>query len=235
MRLLVDMGNSRVKWRGEGVSGDAPMSQLEGVIEKWRILNVDNILVSCVSSSPVKRKLVSLCADNLSVEPQFVVVAQGFMSLKLAYERVENLGVDRWLAMLWGLSSASGKDFVVVDAGTAITVDFVRGSEHLGGWILPGFGYQCGFYESLFEQTAISGVEFSEVNPGRSTIECVRSGLGVVAHGMSQNIQGSAHSVLDQPTIFMTGGDARLMSGLIANCAVWENMVLDGLSLLPLN
>ncbi|WP_352284776.1 type III pantothenate kinase, partial [Pseudoalteromonas sp. Q18-MNA-CIBAN-0097] len=56
-----------------------------------------------------------------------------------AYEHVGNLGIDRWLALIAGFTLYPNTACIVVDAGTATTID-VLDSEglHLGGWILPG-------------------------------------------------------------------------------------------------
>ena len=42
------------------------------------------------------------------------------------------MGVDRWLAIL-GAAKLTDKPFAVIDAGTAVTVDFVADGQHLGG------------------------------------------------------------------------------------------------------
>jgi len=54
------------------------------------------------------------------------------------YDEPGRLGVDRWLALLGAASLVAG-DCVVIDAGSAITLDLLRGDgRHLGGAILPG-------------------------------------------------------------------------------------------------
>lgn len=231
MRLLVDMGNSRIKWWGPGVTGCEPLNRLELAVKQWRWLELNGIFVSCVSASSAKQMFFESCIKTLGVEPEFVAVRQGFMGLKLAYENTQSFGVDRWLAMLSGLREVSGKDFVVVDAGTAITVDFVCSAEHLGGWILPGVAHQKRFYQGLFDGVTKESLDITKTTPGRSTIDGVKSGLGNLAQGVVQMIRSCAEESLEDPVFFVTGGDAGVFVRLASDFVIRDNMVFDGLSL----
>ena len=56
-----------------------------------------------------------------------------------SYSDISTMGIDRWLAMIATVGLYPKKsDFVIVDAGTAITCDVIFRHAHIGGWIIPG-------------------------------------------------------------------------------------------------
>ena len=95
---------------------------------------------------------------------------------------IESLGVDRWLALLAAHRHAPTEPLMVLDCGSAITLDLlVVGGRHLGGYIVPGLALMR---SSLLSETAGVAVEaLSSVTscPGRDTSTAVGHGLPLMA------------------------------------------------------
>jgi type III pantothenate kinase len=152
--------------------------------------------------------------------------------LKSAYTQPEALGVDRWLAMLGGLQRKRGAPFCVVDAGSALTIDFVDGGgAHLGGYILPG---EALMERCLFENTG--RVRFDAIDdsgaltPGRSTAEAVRGGLRLAQAGAVREALRLVRDKLPEPSVLLTGGGARnLADALHGESELLPELVFEGL------
>lgn len=139
IKLLIDAGNTRVK---------AALMDAEGHIEPWFNLayedivsqqlpnTVSNCWLSLVGGPQQQQLLEQWFGQQLAVH--HVHSEHEAFSVRNAYAEPTTLGVDRWLAML-GAYNEQRKATVIIDAGTAITVDWVTAEGlHLGGWIAPG-------------------------------------------------------------------------------------------------
>ncbi|HMD69075.1 MAG TPA: type III pantothenate kinase [Chitinivibrionales bacterium] len=99
--------------------------------------------------------------------------------IKVSYDNAALLGPDRLADCLYCCAAHPGKSQIIIDAGTAITVDFLRnGSEFSGGTIMPGISTQL---SSLHEHAAaLPSVELDESAtefPGRSTKSAMTTGV----------------------------------------------------------
>ncbi len=103
-----------------------------------RFAKPDRVLLSAVAEPLLAQELTRWCESHWAVEVTRFATEARTGELRNGYTRPEQLGVDRWLAMLaawYGYESA----VCVVDIGTATTLDWVdRKGQHLGGWIVPG-------------------------------------------------------------------------------------------------
>lgn len=113
------------------------------------------------------------------------------------------LGVDRALAA-WGAAQIYGPPVLVIDAGTALTLNAVdQQGVFMGGAILPGLALQC---RSLHQGTgALPLVEWSREQPplwAKDTVQAIRSGIG-------HTVLAGLHFYLEQWTgrVVLTGGD----------------------------
>jgi len=72
-----------------------------------------------------------------------------------AYQSAQGLGVDRWLCLL-AADNLVARDAMIVDAGSAITVDLLRSDgQHLGGAILPGFSTSVARFRQILHLSLI--------------------------------------------------------------------------------
>lgn len=144
MKLLVDIGNSRVKWafavadrfvdQGEA-SGDVEGSL--GVMLGSRY-EPEEIRVANVAGADSGNRIAAILRERFRIRPVFAGSAAVGAGIRNGYNDPGQLGIDRWLA-LCGAFSRYKAPVCVVDAGTATTLDLITvDGRHKGGLILPG-------------------------------------------------------------------------------------------------
>ena len=137
--LDLDMGNSRIKWRlSTGQSGVSRNDALGKFFENdFGVL--DRIRVSCVSNEKIQKQVVSFLAEKYLCKPEIAISKSFCSGLRNNYENPKFLGVDRWLACLSAWNVSNRKAVLIIDAGSALTIDTMNDqSECLGGFISPG-------------------------------------------------------------------------------------------------
>jgi type III pantothenate kinase len=152
------------------------------------------------------------------------------------YEEFERLGLDRWLAMLGGFHLASGA-CLVLDFGTAVTADFIAADgEHLGGFICPGMPLMRNQlrthtrkirYGDLAAEQALESLV-----PGRTTVEAVERGCLLMLRGFVMTQLELARSYWGEDfVVFLTGGDASLVTEAVPQARVVPDLVFVGLAM----
>ena len=133
------------------------------------------------------------------------------------------LGVDRWLALLGSQQLFSAQSVMVVDAGTALTVDWLdECGVHQGGWIMPGLRLQ---QQSVVQQTAkVFNKELLEARliPGRETISCLQNGCLAAITGAIR--QGWLLHKAER--LVLTGGDALYLKPQLTDLPVTTDPLL---------
>ncbi|MEO8444834.1 MAG: type III pantothenate kinase [Gammaproteobacteria bacterium] len=144
MKLLVDVGNTRIKWafggpgklvaRGEALR-DASESLRPLLDSAYR---PGEIRLANVAGDAAGAGISALLLERFRLAPRVAVSAAVGAGVRNGYRNPAQLGVDRWL----GICAAFARyrnPVCVVDAGTATTIDFVAADgEHQGGLILAG-------------------------------------------------------------------------------------------------
>lgn len=218
--LAMDVGNTRVAVgvvRGEQayVMEKVPAAEVQGVRpllrQMWEGMGRPRRVVACSVNPPLLVELAELVQDELD---ESVVVVGRDIPLPLAtmHEAPECIGTDR-LCCAAAAYERLQQACVVVDMGTAITIDCVDGDGvFLGGAILPGMRMQA---EALHRGTAqLPEVELAapEWVFGRSTRESVLSGIVQGARGAIRGLVEAYATELGQwPLVICTGGDAELL------------------------
>jgi type III pantothenate kinase len=169
---------------------------------------------------------------------QYLLVRHDVLPLAIRVEHPERVGTDRLLAALAANAlRAADRAAIVIDAGTAITVDLVASDGGFeGGIILPGFGMMA---RALARDTDLlplvegSWLDGAPVVVGKSTVGAIRSGLYWGSVGAVGELVRRISSQLDQtPQLFLAGGDAaRMQPYLPATAEVVPELVLSGLAL----
>jgi len=157
------------------------------------------------------------------------------LPFKNLYKTPETLGMDRLCGIAGAYCDYSHQPILVIDAGTAITYDFLNEkNEYLGGAISPGMSLK---YKSLHQYTSkLPLVNFDENFPfiGQSTIESIRTGVqsSTIAEieGMIARYQALCNQKLK---VILTGGDAQFLSHHITlQHEVNHHLVLKGIDFL---
>lgn len=226
--LDIDMGNSRTKWRWQGETGALPSPQLPRLNGLPARVRVATVLRN-------REQLAEAIRDRFGVEAEFATVAARLGGVACGYRDPARLGVDRWLALLaaWQRAHAA---LVVIGAGTAATVDFVRDDGvHEGGYIAPGL---VTMRRALNLHTAdvrpsqpIHAAANGAVRPGTDTESAVAAGTVAMLSSFAQAaVAEFAERCASPPAVFVTGGDAPLLlDALGADCRHEPHLVLDGL------
>jgi type III pantothenate kinase len=164
----------------------------------------------------------------------FELTARNLRGLGIDYPRPETIGADR-LANAVAARRRFGAPVVVVDFGTAVTLDVVNGAgKYVGGAIAPGLASMT---EYLHEKTALlPRVEIREVKSpiGRSTEQAMRVGAVHGYRGLIRGLLTELKRELAAPRlpVVATGGYARLIAAKLPEItAVEPNLTLDGLRL----
>lgn len=135
----------------------------------------------------------------------------------LDYQTIDTLGTDRFFACL-GAFKRSKNDVVVIDAGSACTIDFMDGSGvYRGGVIMPGLGILKSSIKRNLPELPIPIEAIPEHWPGKSTQECVQWGLyGMVANSI-QSFIDRYRDKGNTPVIYLSGGDAEIIEKLLTS------------------
>jgi len=246
MHIVIDVGNTRIKW---GEAEDGRLANIGIVVhrgERERALaslaaalpeNVTRTIVANVAGDLLARDLTELLRMRARIAPEFVAVKAEEFGVRCAYADPSRLGVDRWIAVLAAHHLAPGAA-CVIDAGTAVTFDAVdaRG-KHLGGLILPGPRLLAA---ALARNTSdIGATEAPGARPsgldllGRSTDTAVGNGAMLALTGaLERAIAAVEGSLKERPKVYLTGGDADLVQAwLESEAELRRDLVLEGLVL----
>lgn len=238
MNILIDIGNTRIKWgvdeNGTIKSGnfiDYKQTDFRQQIkQQWlQLKSPDKLAISSVSAKHISLQLIEIAK---TIWPDIKVVmaksSANAYSVTNAYKNTEKLGVDRWLGLI-ALLHYYPESSCIVDCGTAITIDFLGDNGlHLGGLISPGLQLMK---QSLYQGTenlSLNGQNFSE-GLGNTTGSAIFTGTLYAAAGL---IEKAINNYSAFKTLVMTGGDAELLSKHIKFESIIEpHFVLKGLSL----
>jgi len=217
--IYLDIGNSNTKWKYEDKYFDTPTNGFSLA----DLPDSSKIWISNVSST--------LILEN---KPNFSIVEsqKRYKSLINSYEKPNMLGSDRWLAMIAAYEMNPVKGFILVDIGTAITIDVVDNSGlHLGGVIFPGlFKIRETFDHFPISKEAKTN-EISQTTKGawsNGTLDLLVNGINRKIHDIKINKPD-----LD---IYLTGGGVSGLEEFLGFSYVYhKNLVLDGLELFANN
>lgn len=235
--LQLDVGNSSAKWRL--LRGDAVLARGKYIVDEPdstdRLLAcadvLDEIWIASVCAPAAEERLVALLEERWGVSPWLASSEAETGGLRNSYAEPSRMGVDRWLAMLAARHRVGGR-VCVVDAGSALTIDFIAADgRHEGGYIIPGPG--------LMERALLldtDRVRFAEevgygLAPGKSTAEAVRHGIAIAQAGALQVALGQLTGE-SAALLFCGGGGEALMS--LAGCGgeFVPDLVFEGLQIM---
>ncbi|MCG3202559.1 MAG: Type III pantothenate kinase [Gammaproteobacteria bacterium] len=242
MILLVDTGNSRIKWTicrdGALAPGEAATwvgADLAALFEHaWgRLRPVRAIWVANVSGPGFEHALNDYAQRRLGLTPRYVRSSAELGGISNTYVPPERLGVDRLLAMIAARRTRTGP-VMVADCGTAVTVDFVDAAGSFGGGVIaPGLALM---HDALSRGTHALPL----VEPGADPVLALSTD-GAMASGCLLAIAGLIGMVANEikartglaPECVLTGGDApRVIPKLPMACHHDPDLVLRGLAVL---
>ncbi len=246
MQLLIDIGNSSVKWAlraGQGAALTGFGSALHAgalpldLLAIWDELEgIDAVIAAGVGPEPVKAAVVQVCQARFQRKPRWVETQPQVHGVRIAYAVPERLGVDRFLNLIAAHRLAQGQPApapsLIVDAGTAVTYDLLQADgQHLGGLILPGMRMMR---DSLFAGTQIPRYEPAEADLAwaADTGEAIAAASIQAPAALAERLHARlARQTGAAPRLLLTGGDAeRLAAALQLPADHLPDLVLRGLS-----
>lgn len=250
--IAVDIGNSRLKfglfeapaaesvpvpsrWLDMAPEAEASFEALSDWLSPLSVGDASWFLAS-VNRPHATRLLDWLRGRQAGL--QIVLLASGDLPLAVALPRPDMVGIDRLVgAVAANRLRDPGRSAVVVDLGTAVTVDLVDGQGAFrGGAILPGIGMSArALYEftDLLPLLDMAALAEPPAALGTSTEEAMRSGLYWGAVGGARELIARLTAGDAQPAqIFLTGGAAPAVAGLLSTDAVYlPHLVLGGIAI----
>ena len=242
MTLVVDIGNSRLKWahvqRGsltDVASVGYTTGDVSDVLEaQWgRLGPPRRVLVASVRGKTVSRVLRNWVSNHWNRDTEFVTASAFACGVQNAYVEPVRLGADRWAAMIAVRQRQEGPS-CIVDCGTAVTVDVLdEAGVHLGGLILPGLTMMR---RALARETDGIGAVVS----GRMSL-LARNTDDAVTAGTLYALVAAIHRIVAEVTAesgrelncVITGGDADTVLPFLGGNWVHEpDLVLCGLAVI---
>lgn len=128
----------------------------------------------------------------------------------------KGLGVDR-KAACFGV-----KNGVIVDAGSAITIDIMQEGIHKGGYILPGIGG----YRKFYADFDVLNIEF---NLAVSLDDMPQNTRDAISYGFLKSVILSIKDTAKSSFIYFTGGDGKFLSNFFSNSVYDDTLVFKGM------
>lgn len=243
MKLLLDIGNSSVKWalsaghqlgeagrfvhRGADFAAQAALAWSD-------IARPHAIVVSNVAGADVGSRLEAWTQRHWQLPPQFLVATREAAGVRNGYAEPQTLGMDRWAAMVAAYAQCQSA-VCVVDCGTAITLDLVDADgSHRGGLIVSGIDLMQSALQGKTANLRAAAVAHSAQLLATNTGDAIASGSVYAAAAAIERISLQMAAQCTQvPQLLLTGGDVKRVLPLLGIvCKFDPELVLKGLDLL---
>jgi type III pantothenate kinase len=233
MILAIDAGNTRIKWglwedRGFVAQGSILTPRAAELPDALHMLPRAEFAIGSNVAGATVRAAIEAALSPWRLPVSWIVSMASQRGVISRYENPAQLGTDRWAALVGARARCSGA-CVVVNAGTAVTVDALTAQGvFLGGLILPGL--------ELMARSLAAGTADLPLQPGRfqpfpvNSVDAIRSGaLQAIAGAVDRMIHLLAAQ--DAPTqLLLSGGAAETIAPILAREYVLAPaLVLEGL------
>lgn len=242
MKLLLDLGNTRLKWALQGQSqqwlarGAVDWADVDRVLAAaWKGLPLPlSVIAASVVDEPRQLQVTAVTERLFKLVPRWLDTPPEGCGVRNVYPEPRRLGVDRFLAMV--AAHAEGHaPCVLAGVGTALTLDALAADgRHLGGLIAPGPRMMR---DALLGGTARIGPQSDGaiVELADNTADAVTSGCWHAAAALVERFAThNAARLGGAPTLLVGGGDAALLmpmlslpaqaapDGVLRGLAVWS-------------
>ncbi|WP_332670116.1 type III pantothenate kinase [Aromatoleum sp.] len=233
MILLIDGGNTRVKWGVvdagrwvvEGTLGHQDTARFTRIAAEHRGLR--RVFGANVAGATVASG-IARALDGVAPVPEWLAPSAECLGVRNRYDDPSQLGADRWAALI-GARALYRTACLVVNAGTATTVDILDADgDFLGGLILPGEDLMRRALAGNTAQLPFADGEY--VRTPRNTADAIRSGC---RHAQLGAIERMFREIANMPgarCVLSGGAAARLAGQLAIPCSPVDNLVLKGLA-----
>jgi type III pantothenate kinase len=240
MNTVVDIGNTRLKCGIFHPNGDNEVNIVplqcwqKGIflhpVLHWDLLSEAELLTADIYPDPFTWRIAltgsfpweKMRTEILKVRPKdkFEIIVREQIPLKLAVDSPDKVGIDRLLAACAAVHKYGDSPMLIVDAGSAITVDVVQNRTFCGGAILPGLHALSKTYPQLSEKLPLVPIPVPKFTacpnyPGGNTQEAILNGLYWSTVGAIRQFYDMTFPKKGAGKLILTGGDAdSLLPGL---------------------
>lgn len=256
MIALVDIGNSRFKYAlcsipafqidtlstkdlNEDYLGEIKSFENASLNDEWldkHFSLISKIVIASVTSDNVNNS-VKQWARSRGIELIWVETERAFARVTNGYEDYQQLGVDRWLALIGAKFLKPKEHCLIIDSGTATTIDLLdKSGHHLGGWILPGIDLMSSSVLTSTARVCGSPVAENPLGFGRNTGENLYlASWGATIGAVERAMTLSAQELNEPPTLLFTGGNGKALADQVTklqtkiSVEVVEKLIFVGL------
>ncbi len=240
MNLCIDQGNSRTKvalMTDEGKMINHFIYKQSADVE--RLLDLYDITDSIISSVV---NIEAAVVNTLHRRSQHFVLFDHNTPVPIinCYDTPQTLGQDRLAAAVGAKSLCPNENLLIIDAGSAITYDFVSDKgEYMGGNIAPGLKMRFTMLQRMTKKLPLVEVEENELIPlfGKNTRDAIAAG---VIRGVAYEVKGYMRTLGEKVPhfqTFLTGGNAPFILNNVRTSRTEKreiryekNLVLTGLN-----
>ena len=233
MNLIIDIGNNSAKFflfQGEQIILHTRKENSSfDVIDEWnRLYDIDKVIVSSVITD-----CESLLDEISKLQCPVIRFDKSTpLPLEVNYRTPDTLGSDRIAAAVGAWGEAPGRNILVIDAGSAITIDFVgKDGKYNGGNIAPGIKMRLRALHEYTDRLPMVEKEGDTPAIGYDTETAIRSG---VINGICHEIEGYINEFKQKycdVLVFLTGGDEKPLKNRIKSCIFADKyLVAKGLN-----
>ncbi|MEP7181371.1 MAG: type III pantothenate kinase [Betaproteobacteria bacterium] len=237
--LIIDVGNSRLKWglrgpRGWLAQGVTPNNEIGTLaLREWQNLPRPMRVVGVNVAGEAARVRVEAQLARWRVAPEWLHASAAACGVTNHYARPEQLGADRWASLVGARQRSIATDLfppacVVVNAGTAVTVDALDfDGVFRGGCILPGLRLMLSALADNTSALRIAPGAFQAFPD--NTADALYSGAMQAVCGAIEQMRRLIDTNAAQVRVYLAGGAApEIAPHLNPPVEVVDNLVLEG-------
>jgi len=192
--ILCDIGNTNADFYHDGKIWSLNLEEFDNYIASQKVYYIN----------------VNPDLDKKLIDKKNFIDIRSYFHLDTIYQ---GMGIDRVAACY------TIEDGIVIDAGSAITVDVMSNSMHLGGYILPGLSAYSSSYKDISEHLAI------RINPNVILDALPQKTGDAVSYGIVKSILMMLSETCKNKNIFFTGGDGNFFSKFFKNFIFVKSLV----------
>jgi type III pantothenate kinase len=232
MNLIVDIGNTSTKlavFKGTKKISAVRINDLsyKEFEEKLSDKKLEKVIVSSVKRLP--HFITDLLVSHIPVV--HILTHKSKLPFRIDYETPESLGTDRIAGVAGAFRFFPGEDVIVIDAGTAITYDFLNGTVYKGGNISPGIEMRFKALHKFTSRLPILSVRDNYSSPGKTTVDAILAGvINGTIYEINEYIR-TFEKKHKKCKIILTGGDSAYLKDKLRSQVTFEpDIVLEGLN-----
>jgi type III pantothenate kinase len=234
LNLVIDIGNTRTKIalfnQGELMisfpTNSFSLKDLELLLNDYH--NINHAIVSSVKEN--QEELLSALKNSIPYVIELNHLTP--IPIKNCYETPQTLGKDRIAAAVGANKLFPDQNILVIDAGTAITYDFIdEKNQYKGGFITPGLNMRFKALNHFTDKLPLLKPEMPKNFEGKNTNDSIRGGIQFGLNGELNQMIQHFNDLYGKLTIILSGGDATYLEKLLkVNKLVSPDIILSGLN-----